>query len=101
MEIPTSSSLVKKGAAELSLDLDADRTTCVELATAFLDQIEAHNSKGIDVNAIISLCPRHLVLERATLLDNERKAGRVRSKLHGIPILVKVCVVTTVGDGEE
>ena len=70
--------------------LDAGETTSVKLVNLFLDQIERHNRQGLELRAVISTCPRDIVTREAQRLDEERKAGQVRSALHGIPLVVKV-----------
>jgi amidase len=58
---------------------------------AYLDQIERHNRAGLALQAIISVAPRESVLAQARILDEERRQGRkIRSALHGVPIVVKV-----------
>lgn len=61
-----------------------------DLVNYFLDQIERHNNLGLKLKAILSVCPRDLAISQAKVLDEERRQGKVRSDLHGIPIVVKV-----------
>ena len=49
--------------------------------------------RGYKVNAIISTPAPNLLLEWARDLDDERKAGKTRSEIHSIPIIVKVLVL--------
>ena len=66
----------------------ADGTlTSEQLVSAYLKRIEAYDKHGPAINAIITLNPNALVEARA--LDSERKAGKVRGPLHGIPIVLK------------
>jgi amidase len=58
-----------------------------ELAEKYIERIERFDRKGPALNSVIELNPDALSL--AAALDRERKAGRVRSPLHGIPILIK------------
>lgn len=83
-----------KTAHELSALLSAGQTTTVDLVTAFLDQIERHNHNGKKLNALVAVAPREDVLSRAAQLDRERAARKVRSVLHGIPIVLKVRAAT-------
>ncbi|KAK0708454.1 amidase signature domain-containing protein [Lasiosphaeris hirsuta] len=78
-------------ATELQQLLASNKTTSVQIITAYLSQIEAHNSK---VNAFISIAPHDILLRIATSLDNERAQGRVRGPLHGIPIVLKDAFIT-------
>lgn len=64
--------------------------TSVELVISCLAQVRRHDRQGAQLQAIVSLAPDKILLAKAEQLDEERKSGRVRSSLHGIPILVKV-----------
>ena len=71
-------------------DLDkalASGLTSEALVTAYLKRIEAYDKKGPIINTVITLNPK--ALETAKALDAERKAGKVRGPLHGIPIILK------------
>ena len=59
-------------------------TTSVGLVGAYLERIERLNPL---VNAVRCLLPD--AEERAAALDAERREGRVRGPLHGVPVLVK------------
>jgi amidase len=66
----------------------ADGTlTSEQLVSAYLKRIAAYDKQGPAINAIITLNPNALIQARA--LDAERKAGKVRGPLHGIPIVLK------------
>lgn len=79
-------------AVELTSLLSRGSLTSLELVQACLAQIDAHNHKGLCLNAVISTAPQGLLFDFAKRLDGERAAGRLRSPLHGIPIIVKVSV---------
>jgi Asp-tRNA(Asn)/Glu-tRNA(Gln) amidotransferase A subunit family amidase len=72
---------------ELQADLAAGRTTSVALVDAYLARIRAYDHAGPALNAIVRLNPN--ARADAAALDAERRAGRVRGPLHGIPIIVK------------
>jgi hypothetical protein len=55
-----------------------------------MDQIDKHNSNGMNLRGLITVAPRSLVHEQARNLDNERKSTGPRGPMHGIPVLVKV-----------
>lgn len=57
------------------------------LTQAYLDRIASIDDAGPTLNAVIEVNPT--ALAEADALDAERKSGRVRGPLHGIPILVK------------
>ena len=57
------------------------------LTRAYLERIAKIDDAGPTLNAVIELNPR--ALSEAHARDAERRAGRVRGPLHGIPILLK------------
>ncbi|HMF96298.1 MAG TPA: amidase family protein [Vicinamibacterales bacterium] len=61
--------------------------TSHDLVEKYLARIKAYDQDGPRLDAMIALNPR--ALEQADALDAERRAGRVRGPLHGIPIVVK------------
>ena len=65
----------------------ASGLTSEALVSAYLKRIEAYDKKGPVINAVITLNPK--ALETAKALDAERKAGKIRGPLHGIPIILK------------
>ena len=83
----------EKSIAELSSDLAAGRVTSVQLVDAYLARITAYDKQGPAINAIITLNPK--ARDDARRLDADRRAGRVRGALHGIPVLVKDNYTTT------
>jgi len=71
--------------AEASARLQSGAVTSVDLVNACLARIDIYNPK---VNAFITVT-REAALAQARALDAERRAGRVRGPLHGIPIALK------------
>jgi len=63
------------------------RYTARSLTNLYLTRIDATNRKGPDLGAVIETNPD--ALDIADRLDVERRAGKVRGPLHGIPILIK------------
>ena len=61
--------------------------TSHDLVEKYLARIKAYDQDGPRLTAIVALNPK--ALEQADALDAERRAGRVRGPLHGIPIVVK------------
>ena len=65
--------------------------TRAQLVHSYLTQIRSHDAY---LWAFISIAPEKILLQRAKMLDNERKAGKVRGPLHGIPIVLKDNIAT-------
>ena len=61
--------------------------TSEQITKLYLDRIEAVDKNGPKLNAIIELNPDALSIAKA--MDKERKEGKIRGPLHGIPILIK------------
>jgi amidase len=70
--------------------LDEGTLSSVDLVEAYIAQIKKHNRSGAKLNPILSLVAENTALEHAKALDQERAAGKVRSRVHGVPFLVKV-----------
>src|SRR5262245_23666162 len=77
--------------ADAAARLRAGTVTSVDLVNACLARIDIYNPK---VNAFITVT-REAALAKAKTLDDERRAGRVRGPLHGIPIALKDNIDTT------
>ncbi|KAI1347858.1 amidase signature enzyme [Xylaria sp. FL0043] len=78
-------------AADLLHLLDTGKVSSVHLVEQCLAQIERYE---LTLNALVSIAPRSVVLRIANELDEERRGGRVRSSLHGIPVILKDCFIT-------
>jgi Asp-tRNA(Asn)/Glu-tRNA(Gln) amidotransferase A subunit family amidase len=65
----------------------AGRATARAIAAAHLARIAAYDAQGPALNAVIARNPR--ALDEADALDRERRDGRLRGPLHGIPVLIK------------
>ncbi len=82
-----SGTILNRTLTDLQADLAAGRVTSEQLVLAYQARIDAVDRAGPALHAVIALNPG--ALEAARALDAERRAHHVRSKLHGIPILVK------------
>ena len=58
-----------------------------QLVSAYLARIQAYDKQGPTINSVITLNTN--ALAEARTLDAERKAGKIRGPLHGIPIVLK------------
>lgn len=72
---------------ELKAAMEAGGLTAERLTELCLARIAAFDRAGPKLHAVITLNPR--ALETARELDAERKAGKVRGPLHGIPVVLK------------
>src|SRR5687767_9624333 len=72
---------------DINKAFDAGALTSEKLVQLYLNRIAAYDKKGPNINAVITLSPK--ALEQARALDKERKAKGPRSKLHGIPVVLK------------
>ena len=61
--------------------------TSRSITQLYLNRIEKIDRSGPHINAIIELNPDALAI--ADAMDAERKAGKIRGHLHGIPVLIK------------
>ena len=73
--------------AELQEKMEAGELNARQVAELYLQRIEEVDKDGPYINSIIELNPD--ALEIADTLDKERKAGKIRGKMHGIPVLIK------------
>src|SRR5687767_8282923 len=73
--------------ADLQTGMSSGRMTARSITQQYLARIEELDRKGPTLRHVIEVNPDALSI--ADSLDQERKAGRVRGPLHGIPILLK------------
>src|ERR1700681_257191 len=73
--------------ADLQAGMASGRMTAHSITQQYLDRIHALDRTGPTLKSVIEINPDALSIAGA--LDRERKAGKVRGPLHGIPILVK------------
>lgn len=76
--------ITKMGIVDLSDALDKGYVTSEQLVNMYLERIEAYDDKFNSINQL-----NKNAVNDAKKLDQERKEGKVRSELHGVPILVK------------
>ena len=79
--------VVDLSAQEAQAAMTAGTLSSRTLTQAYLDRIARIDDSGPMLNAVIEINPD--AIAQAGALDAERAAGRVRSPLHGIPLLLK------------
>ena len=80
---------VEKSIPELQAAMASGQLTSKALVMGYLDRIAALNPV---LHSVIETNPDAISI--AERLDNERRSGRIRGALHGIPILVKDNIAT-------
>jgi amidase len=83
-------SVVETGIADMQAAMRQGRTTSRDIVQQYLTRIALYEDR---LNAAITVNPR--ALQEADERDRERRAGRVRGPLHGIPIALKDNIHTT------
>src|SRR3954465_14068510 len=72
---------------ELQQKIKSGEYTSRSIAEMYLKRINDIDKNGPVINAVIELNPDALSI--ADSMDNERKSGKIRGPLHGIPVLIK------------
>ena len=72
---------------ELQEKMTAGKYTAEQLTALYLQRIEAIDKNGPKLNSVIEVNPDAIAIAKA--MDAERKSGKVRGPLHGIPVLIK------------
>jgi len=73
--------------ADLQAAFAKGTLTSEKLTSLYLARVAAYDKQGPAINAFITLNAK--ALDQAKALDAERKAGKIRGPLHGIPIVLK------------
>lgn len=73
--------------ADLQAGMSSGRMTSHSITERYIVRIEELNRRGPNLRHVLEVNPDALNI--ADSLDQERKVGRVRGPLHGIPILLK------------
>ena len=83
-------SVVEATIPDMQKAMQEGRTTSRQIVEQYLVRIGLYNDK---LHAVVTVNPK--ALQEADRLDQERKAGKVRGPLHGIPIALKDNIHTT------
>lgn len=86
-EKDTNTDLVEMSITELQKLMEDGKLSSRDITKWYLKRIERIDKKGPSLNSVIEINPDALAIADRT--DAERKSGKVRSKLHGIPVLIK------------
>ncbi|MGH8104502.1 MAG: amidase, partial [bacterium] len=73
--------------ASLQQKMASGELTSRNIAEMYLQRIDALDRSGPGINSVIEVNPDALAI--ADALDAERRGGRMRGPLHGIPVLIK------------
>ena len=77
--------------AEVQAAMQSGRLTSVQLVEIYLERIQAMDRTGPALRAVEEINPDALAIARS--LDEERKAGKLRGPMHGIPVLLPIYFV--------
>ena len=89
---PKGSNLPAFDVSALQNQLERGSLTAVALTQACISRIDLIDRSGPRLRSVIELNPDAMAI--AEDLDRERQAGKIRSPLHGIPILIKDNIAT-------
>src|SRR6266536_6380796 len=73
--------------AEVQAAMQSGLLTSVQLVEIYLERIQAMDRTGPTLRAVEEINPDAVAIARS--LDEERKAGKLRGPMHGIPVLLK------------
>lgn len=79
--------LLEATVADLQQGMESGRWTARSITEAYLARIDAIDRSGPELRSIIETNPEALSI--ADALDVERREGKVRGPLHGIPVAIK------------
>ena len=85
--LPQSFELDEATINDLQTGMSSGRYTARSLTQKYLDRIAEIDKNAPGINSVIEINPDALAI--AAALDDQRKAARLRGRLHGIPVLIK------------
>ncbi|MFN3818054.1 amidase [Blastomonas sp.] len=80
-------SVEEQSISDLGRMMDSGSVGSVDLVREYMDRIRKIDRQGPSLNSVIAVMPD--AMSEARLRDAERKAGKLRGPLHGIPVLIK------------
>jgi len=86
-QAPQAFALEETTVAQLQDGMKAGRLSARAVTQAYLDRIAALDRQGPTLRAVLETNPDALAI--ADALDVERRRGKVRGPMHGIPVIVK------------
>jgi len=89
---PTPFDLEESTVTQLQARMTAGQDTARSLVDKYLSRIEDIDRSGPALRSVLEINPDARAI--ADTLDAERRAGRVRGPLHGIPVLIKDNIAT-------
>jgi amidase len=84
---PITVNIEEKDLATLSAGIANNTISSEEITAAYLERIARFDDSNNMINAVIAVMPDAMAQARA--MDGERKAGKYRGPMHGIPVLLK------------
>nr|MBC7611821.1 amidase [Pseudopedobacter sp.] len=72
---------------QLQSMMESGKATAKSITEMYLKRIDAMDKKGPAINAVIEL--NLDAVKIAEEMDKERRSGKIRGKMHGIPVLIK------------
>ena len=72
---------------ELQKKMQSGELTSRSITEMYLKRIEEIDKNGPTINSVIEINPDALSI--ADAMDEERKSGKIRGSMHGIPVLIK------------
>lgn len=79
--------LNEESIASLQEKMVSGKYSSEQLTKLYTDRIHAIDKNGLRLNSVIEMNPDAITI--AQQMDAERKAGKTRGPLHGIPVLIK------------
>ncbi len=79
--------LNEENISSLQDKMNSGKYTSEEITKLYLDRIDAIDKNGSLLNSVIEINPDAISI--AKTMDEERKAGKIRGPVHGIPVLIK------------